>query len=279
VSTGPRRKAWSPVPWAAMKALGRGEILHSDYAILGWLFGRENHDTHRVSAQLSWIVEGIGWSKTEDALYRRIVGLRDAGWLGYTTTPGQHEAVYSFELFPEHDPTDHEASDEGPRRTRRPRPSMAATEPRSGSELAAGVDQHGSEETTREETVEDPRRASPGPRSVDDENGSPEPNRASSREAHLRGSQNVRGEQNLLPEERLEEEVLGSSTEDQLLGEGTPRKSGVKESLLTRIPKSVQESTLKQLQEGEVVREPPADETDQPARGNETGAADDLMAP
>jgi hypothetical protein len=90
------RAPFSQVPWAAM------QLPPWDYKILGWLYGRENHRTHRVEARIESLADGIGWEASSDALYRRVAGLRKAGWFEYRAAVGRRGGGYLFTLKPDH---------------------------------------------------------------------------------------------------------------------------------------------------------------------------------
>jgi hypothetical protein len=128
---------FAPVPRAALRALSDGALNADDLAVLAFLWDRAERATRTMVATLHQVREGVGWTRTDDALRKLLGRLERKGWLDYRTTPGQHGARYSFHLRPEP-----ERSEDVPRsRGRRvPRSNQLGTRsPRGDASGAAAV--------------------------------------------------------------------------------------------------------------------------------------------
>lgn len=111
-----------PLPRAAWKAYVNADLNRHELDVLLFVADRMDRATKTVTVSLEHIVRGIGWTNTPDYLSKILRGLRDKGWLSYSTDPGKKGARYVIRL-----------SGDGPSTNLRIDPSTEHAEIKAGS--------------------------------------------------------------------------------------------------------------------------------------------------
>jgi hypothetical protein len=89
---------FAPVPRRAVVALRDGQLLYDEFVVLAWLYDRAPRTTFVVRVTLRQISDGIGWTRSDDWLSKRLRRLRDRGWIGFDSQPGRNRHVYEIAL-------------------------------------------------------------------------------------------------------------------------------------------------------------------------------------
>jgi hypothetical protein len=203
--------AYATHPRRLDRALRRREVDRDEYAILVWLYSRADRSNWIAAVTLAQLAEGVAWELTDDALYRRLRGLRQRGWIAYETRPGKKRHVYAIRLV--HDgPTE---SEDSPGRQTLDDPGLRSTPSRMP-----------------------PSRHFGGPRMEAGTYPDQEPTAERARDERVRVPRDGREKTTTRLEEGFSEQRLGSSDQDQVVGEGPGDESGLvlhacEESLLT----------------------------------------------
>jgi hypothetical protein len=207
---------FAPVPRTAVRALGRGEIDPTHFAIIAFLWDRADRRTRRATATLAQIREAIGWEKSEDALWKRLRRLELDGWFSSETTPGRRAAHYIFTL----NPAPEKRSEDVRRSEAAPIRRSDRAQSRSTRGVQASEPTERSEERDRVEAVDVRRRCAPVRGS--EEAGSPlaEPDPAAPASEPFGALQRGQRENALTEEVALGASALGPKL-DQLVGETT----------------------------------------------------------
>lgn len=199
---------FTPVPERAMQALRSGSLAPTDFVLVAFLYERAN--THLLarraptpSLTLSQIGEGIHWTKSDDALSKRLRRLRDAPerWFSYSVSRRNR---YEFTLYPEAP----QASESRPSTTHDPSPTLAQGLPESDSAFTDWVAEFLSENTlaSRQDA-----RPSPGltcPSSRQDSKPAVEPETDRESDEGVRSPQTFQRNTNPSLTERLTEKSL-----------------------------------------------------------------------
>ena len=191
-------------PNAVARAVEGSLLDYIDVTILVALFFRADRESWTVRISLIRLVEAVAWKRTEDALYRRLVDLRDEGWIDYEVRPGSKKAVYRISLK-----WRPERSEFGPSTSRLDAPSTRRAESRPAGAVAPRESADRSEHEEAPHGLDGPSDPAAGPSTKADARPFAEPNRAHAPDAPVRARSD-------LPREKThrgsEEEDLGLAT-------------------------------------------------------------------
>jgi hypothetical protein len=83
---------WEKLPRSVSEALTACEIDFAEHGLLTFLVGAINWQTGVYRGTLARLAEEVGWEHSQDWLRRKLLRLREDGWIEYESKAGQRSA-------------------------------------------------------------------------------------------------------------------------------------------------------------------------------------------